>query len=234
MMEAIVTKFVKYKNLLLAIVLTCAAAASTAYADPRDHHGDDHRGDFHRGYVLDHRYEHNHYYPPRGYATHALPSGYRSVYYRGAPYYFHGGVWYRSYGPRYVVVAPPIGAVLPILPPFYSTVWFSGVPYYYADDTYYVWRDEEHGYVVAEPPADAQPETKPVAKSDVFIYPKNGQSEQQQATDRYECHRWAADQTGFDPTQSAGGVSAEQNSSKRSEYQRAQAACLEGRGYTVK
>ena len=212
----------------LALVLSCGATITSAYADPHD------RGDFHRGYVLDHRYEHNHYYPARGYAVHALPPGYHSVYYRGAPYYFHGGVWYRPYGPRFVVVAPPIGAVLPILPPFYTTIWFHGIPYYYADDAYYVWRDEEHGYVVTEPPPDAQPDTKPAAKSDVFIYPKNGQSEEQQATDRYECHRWAADPTGFDPTQSGGGVPAEQNASKRSEYQRAQAACLEGRGYTVK
>jgi hypothetical protein len=234
-MEATVNDSCKRTVLALAFFLSCGITTGIAYADPHDHY-DHHGGDFHRGYVLDHRYEHDHYYPPRGYAIHALPPGYHSVYYRGAPYYFHGGVWYRPYGPRFVVVAPPIGAVLPILPAFYTTVWFGGIPYYYADETYYVWRDEDHGYVVSDPPPDAQPENRAAAapKSDTFIYPKNGQSEQQQATDRYECHRWAADQTGFDPTQSGGGVPAEQNSGKRSEYQRAQAACLEGRGYTVK
>jgi hypothetical protein len=228
-MTETIVKILTHKGLLLAVLLSCAAGMGAAHAEPHDR-----RGDFHRGYVLDHRYEHDHYYPPRGYAVHALPSGYHSVYYRGTPYYFHGGAWYRPYGPRFVVVGPPFGAVLPVLPPFYTTLWFRGVPYYYADDAYYTWRDDEHGYVVTEPPPDVQPETKPAAKSDVFIYPKNGQSEEQQATDRYECHRWASDQTGFDPTQPAGGVPAQQNASKRSEYERAQAACLEGRGYTVK
>jgi len=230
MMRLDVNNTIKHTSLWLALLTGCAAALNVANADPHDHHGD-----FHRDYVLDHRYDHNHYYPPRGYAVHALPVGYHSYYYRGAPYYFHGGIWYRPYGPRFVVVAAPVGLVLPVLPPFYTTVWYGGIPYYYADDTYYVWRDESHGYVVSDPPPDAQPEPKPAAaKDDVFIYPKNGQSEEQQATDRYECHRWAADQTGFDPTQPAGGVPADQNTGKRGDYQRAQAACLEGRGYTVK
>ena len=35
---------------------------------------------------------------------------------------------------------------------------------------------------------------------EIFVYPRNGQSADQQARDRYECHRSAVDQTGFDPT----------------------------------
>jgi len=61
------------------------------------------------------------------------------------------------------------------------------------------------------------------------VYPKNGQTEEQQGKDKFECHRWAAGQTGFDPTQATGAAPG-----KRSDYFRAQAACLEGRGYTVK
>lgn len=38
------------------------------------------------------------------------------------------------------------------------------------------------------------------AAADLYIYPKNGQSEELQRRDRYECHVWAADQTGFDPS----------------------------------
>ena len=34
----------------------------------------------------------------------------------------------------------------------------------------------------------------------VFIYPKNNQSQAQQDKDRYECHTWAVQQTGFDPS----------------------------------
>jgi len=55
----------------------------------------------------------------------------------------------------------------------------------------------------------------------VFMYPKRGQSEAQQATDQSECAQWAA-------TQTALGVS------KESAYLRAMAACGEARGYIVR
>jgi Glycine zipper len=38
---------------------------------------------------------------------------------------------------------------------------------------------------------------------DMFIYPAKGQSQAQQNRDRYECHSWAVQQTGFDPTRTA-------------------------------
>jgi len=34
----------------------------------------------------------------------------------------------------------------------------------------------------------------------VFVYPKNGQSPEQTDRDRYECHVWAVQQTGVDPS----------------------------------
>ena len=40
----------------------------------------------------------------------------------------------------------------------------------------------------------------PVLAQDVIIYPTKGQSQEQQNRDRYECHTWAVQQTGFDPT----------------------------------
>lgn len=93
----------------------------------------------HPGYVLDKRYGHNHYYPPRGYAVPVLPRDYRVVHYHGSPYYYHSGIWYRPYGSRFVVVVPPFGIVVPILPPFYTTIWWGGIPYYYAGGVYYTW-----------------------------------------------------------------------------------------------
>ena len=39
-----------------------------------------------------------------------------------------------------------------------------------------------------------------VAFGDVYIYPNKNQSQQQQSKDRYECHTWAVQQTGFDPS----------------------------------
>jgi hypothetical protein len=54
----------------------------------------------------------------------------------------------------------------------------------------------------------------------IFMYPKNGQSADQQSTDRRECQQWAAQQAGSDGAQAP-------------DYQRAMAACIEGRGYSV-
>ena len=39
----------------------------------------------------------------------------------------------------------------------------------------------------------------PAAAQQIFIYPTKGQSPEQQNRDRYECHTWAVQQTGFDP-----------------------------------
>ena len=37
------------------------------------------------------------------------------------------------------------------------------------------------------------------AQSDMFIYPKGGQSNEQLEKDKYDCYQWAKKQTGFDP-----------------------------------
>jgi len=188
----------------------------------------------HRGYVYDNRYNHGHYYPGYGTAFRGLPEGARMIHYRDGDWYFHGGAWYRPYGGSFIVVAPPIGIGIGVLPPYYSTVWIGGVPYYYADGTYYLWQPERQEYVVTDAPSsDAQVATAAPEDSALYAYPKNGQSDAQQATDRYECHSWAVRQTGFDPTAPLGGVPPEQTASKRSDYMRAQRTCLEGRGYSV-
>jgi hypothetical protein len=193
----------------------------------------------------DARYGHNHYYPAPGYVVRGRPAGAVAV--GGGRYWYAGGVWYRPYGAGWVVIAPPVGVFVPVLPTYYTTVWFGGVPYYYADDAYYVYRGDGVGYEVVTPPANATPETPapaaappaappaaPAARADIFLYPRNGQSEAQQATDRYECHRWAADQTGFDPTAPSNGTAASPAGADPASYRRAMSACLEGRGYSVK
>jgi hypothetical protein len=76
--------------------------------------------------------------------------------------------------------------------------------------------------------------TPAVPTDDLFLYPKNGQTSEQQSVDRYECHSWAKSQTGFDPTRAAGGVAPAEAAQKRIAYQRAMTACLEARGYSVK
>jgi hypothetical protein len=223
------------KQFLLALALGVALLTpQLASADGRHDRREVRREVRHDGYVLDARHGHNHYYPPAGYAVRTLPRGYVTVGYRTGPYYYSSGIWYRRGGAGFVVVRPAIGLYVPVLPPFYSTIWYGGIPYYYADDVYYRWRADRREYEVSQaPPRSAQVSTES-PRSDLFVYPKNGQSEEQQSKDRYECHTWAVSQSGFDPTQPMGGVDDSQAVAKRADYQRAQTACLEGRGYTVK
>jgi hypothetical protein len=127
----------------------------------------------------------------------------------------------------------------------YATYWWGGVPYYYANDVYYTYNSGYNGYVVTDPPpADestssgdgsydsAEPSSSDASSSEgsaeVYAYPKSGQTDEQQATDRYECHKWATAQSGFDPTR---GTQASGNSV---DYRRAMVACLDGRGYSTK
>lgn len=179
----------------------------------------------------DSRYHHDRSYPALGQAVRALPRDHRVVVHGGSRYYFSGGVWYRPHGPHFAVIVPPIGLFVPFLPPYYATIWLHGIPYYYANEIYYAHRG--NGYVVVEPPKEEVSQAPPPADQ-MFIYPRMGQSEQQQADDRYACHRWAVSQTNFDPMQPSGGSPESQRSGKRADYQRAISACLDGRGYTVK
>ena len=63
------------------------------------------------------------------------------------------------------------------------------------------------------------------AQTDMFIYPAKGQNQAQQDKDRYECHSWAVQQTGFDPSkpQVAAAGSSQQ-------YQPSQPHILKGAG----
>jgi hypothetical protein len=128
-----------------------------------------------------------------------------------------------------------LGLYFASLPLYYNTYYWGGVPYYYADNTYYIYDPNAKQYETVAPPQEVQDQaaaanggTAGGAPADIIAYPKNGQSADQQSKDKFECHQWAANQTGFDPTQ---GAAAPGN--KRNDYMRAQAACLEGRGYSV-
>jgi hypothetical protein len=178
------------------------------------------------GYVdFDRRYGHNHYYPSRGFVYGSLPYGALSVGYGGGNYFFHGGVWFRPSGGRYVVVTPPLGIFLPVLPSDYATIWVGGAPYYYADGVYYN-QAPGQGYVVVAPPpgADTVQPTPPPAPApvspDPIIYPRNNQSAAQTEADRRDCNSWATTQPN-----AMGDAKV---------FQRAVEACMDGRGYTVR
>ena len=42
--------------------------------------------------------------------------------------------------------------------------------------------------------------TSPVLAGQLYVYPSKGQSQQQLERDRFECHQWAIQQSGYDPT----------------------------------
>jgi hypothetical protein len=167
-----------------------------------------------------------------GYPGHYYGHGYSTGAHWGGGYW-HGGYWphaFYGYGFNWF---------LPILPLAYATYWYGGVPYYYANDVYYTWNPSYSGYTATDPPpvtesgdsTGAGPNdggapnsgpgpSGPGPAAQIFMYPKNGQSVQQQATDKAECQQWAAGQAG-------------QVAQNGSDYQRAMVACVEGRGYSA-
>jgi hypothetical protein len=146
-----------------------------------------------------------------------------------------GGYWRGAFWPR-CWYYPGFAWFLPVLPFGYATYWWGGVPYYYWDNLYYTYSPADSGYVVTQPPpvAGEEPDQSGSAGApadagaDVFLYPRNGQSDQQMSNDRYECHSWAVGQVGFDPTR--GG----QQSGNRDDYRRAMISCLDARGYSAR
>jgi hypothetical protein len=167
---------------------------------------------------------------PCGYYHHGYSTG---AYWGGG--YWRGGYWPRAYyGYGYAWS-------LPVLPLAYATYWYSGVPYYYANDVYYTWNPDYSGYTATDPPpvvesssADTSGSAAPPdagtapgagdmgagAAAQIFMYPKNGQTQEQQSTDKRECQQWAASQAGA-------------GASNGSDYRRAMMACVEGRGYSA-
>jgi len=165
--------------------------------------------------------------------------------------YWRGGYWHGGYWPyaRYWTGYPWF---LGVLPGVYATYYWGGLPYYYVNDVYYTWNSGYNGYVVTDPPPaqdasytdgnyeSTQPDSSGSAAAsdgtegggEVYAYPSSGQSEEQQSTDRYECHKWAVAQSGFDPTNSSSGGAP--SAGNPTDYRRAMGACLDARGYTAK
>jgi hypothetical protein len=136
---------------------SCGPGVNISLADerPRDH-GE--RED-HHGYVLDQRFHHNRYYPPRGFVVHALPPGFVTFRRPGGEFLFSDGIWYSRRGPDFLVVALPPGVTIAALPLGYTTVWVRGRPYYYANDVYYTQAPD--GYAVVEAPSESDIVTTP-------------------------------------------------------------------------
>ncbi|MFC8751843.1 DUF6515 family protein [Pseudomonas oryzihabitans] len=170
-----------------------------------------------------------------GFEVPGVPAGFTRVWYRDSQYYYADGYWYRPQGPRYVVTLPPTGVRVSVLPAFAETLWMGGTTYYFAAGSYYR-TDPGGGFVtVADPTVAAVPATSAAPAGtdydayDVTAYPLQGQSPQRYATDRYDCRRYAAGESGFDPER-PGAVSDPYLTPR---FRQALAACLAGRGYRV-
>ncbi|WP_208855926.1 DUF6515 family protein [Pseudomonas lutea] len=175
-----------------------------------------------------------------GYQIDRMPGGYSRVPYRGGDYYYSSGYWYRPQGPRYVVVEPPRGVRVRYLPDYAQQVWLGSSLFFVAAGTYYTYEQNTQEYVVAEPPqgvepvfSPQQPQQQPIQQAanpyDVVAYPPNGKPQQEIEQDRYDCYRYAVQQSNFDPA-SAGYQPAPE---VLGVYRQAMASCYAGRGYSI-
>jgi outer membrane lipoprotein SlyB len=58
-------------------------------------------------------------------------------------------------------------------------------------------------YQVSRPAPERVGASLEIPSTQVYFYPKAGQTAEQQSRDHYECYNWAVKQTGFDPGQSS-------------------------------
>lgn len=141
-------------------------------------------------------------------------------------YYGYGG--YGRYGGFFpgLIVGGALGwSLWPYYyPPDYY--YYPPPPYYYPRSEYYYTPPGQSSQV---PPAAGQG-----SAGKIFIYPRQGQSEEKQAMDFDQCHGWAAGQSGFDPKKPPEGSPDAQTIQKSGDYFRAISACLDAQGYTVR
>lgn len=170
-----------------------------------------------------------HYYDV-GYRLEVLPTPYVRIFVSGRPYFYSNGVYYRSHGAGYIVVSAPIGAFVQTLPAGFVAFTIGLNSYYFVNDTYYAWDETRDGFAVVGKPIGAEEALAKATEGRLYVYPNKGQSEEQQAKDRYECHLWAVSESGIDPSLEETQYTANEQHS----YKRAISACLEAKDYTVK
>jgi len=165
-----------------------------------------------------------------GFRLNALPAPYVRIVVSGVPYYYASGVYYRRYSSGYIVVSAPIGAFVETLPAGFIAFTIGLTTYYFVNDTYYVWDENRDGFSVVPKPYGAEDAMAEATQGRLYVYPNSGQSEEQQARDRYDCHLWAVSESGIDPT----SEETQYSEGEQDDYKRAITACLEAKDYTVK
>ena len=166
----------------------------------------------HRSYTSSHRY-----------------SRYIPLIYGGSRYFYNNGAYYRYTGFGFTLINNNIGVFLYSLPYGYHTLWIGDYPYYFVNRHFYIRDYVRNVYVQVEDPYQTagfnESDDYSPGYQELIVYPAQGQTDEQMKQDKYECYLWAVDQTGFDPSLTKEG--------NIEDYQRAQSACLEGRGYVV-
>jgi hypothetical protein len=171
----------------------------------------------------------------------ALPLAYATYWYAGIPYYYANDVYY-TWSPDYsgyVATDPPpvadsSGAAPDVAPPADAPPSADALGYpgganaapgqaYPASGEAYP-APATAGPAAAPPLAGAGagvplPDPRPSQEPRMFMYPTKGQTEDQQRSDKLACEKWASDQVGL--------------GTNGPDYQRALAACIQGRGYSV-
>jgi hypothetical protein len=146
-----------------------------------------------------------------------LPLAYATYWYAGVPYYYANDVYY-TWNPSYS------GYTATDPPPVAESSDASGsaaAPVAGDPGTADVGAPNAGPAPGPGPAPGAQAAPSgPGVPGQIFMYPKNGQSAEQQATDKAECQQWASEQAG-------------QVAQNGSDYQRAMVACVEGRGYSA-
>jgi len=121
-----------------------------------------------------------------------------------------------------------------------SVIGWSLAPRYYYPPAYYYYPPPAYYYPAPPPPAYYNPSPGEVSQipppgGQLFIYPRQGQSQEKQVTDRNECHSWAVGQTGYDPSKPPpDNMPGNQIAQMSADYQRAISACLDARGYSMR
>ncbi|ARS53594.1 hypothetical protein [Kushneria konosiri] len=113
------------------------------------------------------------------------------------------------------------------LPDDARPVWIGEQRYQVSHGNWFASLESDGRYTPTPTPREAQMAGMDIF--DVIAYPMQNQTLRQQQQDHGQCHRWAIDQSGFNPTTTLEPPSRLQAGA----YRRALAACLAGHQYSV-
>jgi hypothetical protein len=106
--------------------------------------------------------------------------------------------------------------------------WSLAPPYYNPPPDYYAPPDYSY-------PPPVEGDQGPLAGRQLSIYPRQGQSREQQDRDHLECHDWAVGQADFDPFAPPPYSRPEAELARmHARYLQALEACLDSRGYDLR